>query len=88
MPAREVLELLGAPDHLRQESHLNEKNLYDWTEDWEYDFRDPETGRWTTLRITWEQRQQRGRRSRVREVDESPSYWLASDRRDLELLRL
>ena len=50
MTARRVLELAGAPDHVRR-SAAGPPGPVEWRESWEYDsLRD---GRWSTLRLTW-----------------------------------
>jgi hypothetical protein len=56
--------------------------FYRWSEDWEYDFRDGMT--WTTLRLTWEEEDRKGRLTAVAEV---APYWLDSDDREREYLR-
>lgn len=81
MDAKQVLRLLGSPDHLRQESHKAGK-FYRWTEDWEYDFQ--VGGQWVTFRITWEEDNRKGRIVRFEEV---PSPWLHSDQREADILR-
>lgn len=81
MPARQVLELLGAPDHIRQRSHPAGQRLFYWTEEWEYD--SCVDGRWVTWRITWEKKDRKPRMSGIGEV--SP-YWLDTGRRAEELL--
>jgi hypothetical protein len=81
MSAEEVLQLLGSPDHIRRRSR-QVGQFYRWSEDWEYDFRDGMT--WTTLRLTWEEEDRKGRLTAVAEV---APYWLDSDDREREYLR-
>ena len=56
MTARRLLTLCGSPDHIRSGSDLV-GDKYEWREDWEYD--SLESGRWSTLRITWRDRPRR-----------------------------
>ena len=82
MSAEEVLWLLGSPDFVRRRSR-EVGRFYQWSEDWEYDFRYGTT--WTTLRMTWEE--ERGK-SRMTTMEEIAPYWLDSDEREAEFLRL
>jgi hypothetical protein len=52
-------------------------------EDWEYDFREGEN--WVTLRLTWEEERQRARMITVERV---APYWLDTDEREAEFLRM
>jgi hypothetical protein len=81
MDAEQVLRLLGSPDHVRKESH-KAGEIYHWTEDWEYDFRVDD--QWITLRITWEEKNRKGR---IACFEEGPSSWLHSDQREAYILR-
>ena len=56
--------------------------LYEWSEDWEYDFLD--RTHWTTVRMTWKEH---GRNSRITGIAEIAPYWLDSDERESEFLR-
>lgn len=71
--AFDVLQLLGAPDHVTRSSR-KVGTVYEWTEHWEYDFRTA-TG-WVTLRISWGDSADRGR---IVEFAEGPAAWLESD---------
>ncbi|WNG24100.1 hypothetical protein F0U62_08740 [Cystobacter fuscus] len=75
MSGEQVLEQVGAPDHIRHSPNRTGKE-YDWTEEWEYDFRFAE--QWVTLRLTWERGEQRGRIARRQE---EPASWLHADKR-------
>jgi hypothetical protein len=86
MSAKQVLQLVGSPDHVRQESHRAGK-LYRWTEEWEYDFR--VMGQWQTLRIVWEEynKQNRiGREGRIAAIEELPASRVAWNERLLDIL--
>jgi hypothetical protein len=82
MTAEDVLQLLGAPDFVRQ--RVLDLGTPEWRsqEDWEYDFR--AASGWTTLRLTWEECDERGWLIGVEEV---APYWLDSDEREAEYLR-
>ncbi len=81
MAAKEVLQLLGSPDHVRKRSREVGK-AYRWSEDWEYDFR---TGdQWSTFRITWEKE---GKKGRIVQIETVPTYWLHTNERESEILR-
>jgi len=81
MSAEEVLTKLGAPDYIRRRSR-QVGSLYEWSEDWEYDFR--AGGGWVTLRLTWEERGRRGCLTAIEQVD---PYWLDTTDREAEYLR-
>ena len=82
MAAADVLRLVGSPDFIRRKSR-QEGRGYRWSEDWEYDFRDP--AGWTTFRLTWEEER---RQSRLTTIVEIAPYWLDSDEREAGYLRL
>src|SRR5262249_12830805 len=82
MSAEQVLEMLGSLDHIKRKSH-KVGNIYCWIEDWEYDFR--LAAEWITLRITWKEERRKGLMTGIEEV---PPYWLQSDERESEILRL
>lgn len=77
MTAFDVLQLLGAPDHLTSNSRWVETR-HQWAEHWEYDFRT--TTGWVTLRITWGG-------GKLLAFAEAPADWLEGDEREQELLR-
>lgn len=81
MSVHEVLQLLGSPDHIRWRSRKVGK-YYKWYEGWEYDFRDSKG--WTTLRIAWKENAGLGE---IIGVNEKPSTWMNSDKREAEILR-
>ncbi len=81
MAAKEVLQLLGSPDHVRKRSH-EVAGAYRWSEDWEYDFC---TGdQWSTFRIIWEEE---GKQGRIVQIETVPTYWLHTNERESEILR-
>ncbi len=75
MSAEQVLQRVGAPDHIRRHWHEGRK-VHRWTEEWEYDFR--VAGQWVTLRLTWDEHVSRGRISRLQE---EPASWLQAAER-------
>jgi hypothetical protein len=83
MPAEDVLRLLGSPDFVRRRMHDPGTSRWRSSEDWEYDFR--EEGGWVTLRVTWEERDERGVMVAYGEV---VPYWVLSDERESEFLRM
>jgi hypothetical protein len=82
MSPEQVLGLIGSPDHVRRKSHPV-GTLFEWTEDWEYDFR--VAGGWVTLRITWEAKG-RKENGRIMDIGEQPAEWLTSDERGLQVI--
>ncbi|WP_120544667.1 hypothetical protein [Corallococcus terminator] len=82
MSARQVLEQVGAPDHLSRQS-LSAEDGTRWTEHWDYDSQVED--RWVTFRIIWEAR---GSRARIVTLEEVAAPWLQSDARVRELLGL
>lgn len=82
MSAEEVLQLLGAPDFVRKRSRQVGRR-YEWSEEWEYDHLAGAT--WTTLRLTWEESRRKGHLTAVEAVE---PYWLVTDEREAEYLRL
>lgn len=82
MSAADVLRLLGSPDFSRRRSR-KVGLLYRWSEDWEYDFRDGTN--WTTLRMTWKEKLWKSRMTAIQDI---APYWLDSDEREAEFLRL
>ncbi len=80
LAAPDVLQLLGAPDFVQQQSHPVGK-MYRWTERWDYDFR--LASGWVTTRITWEEEKKTGR---ITTIDEVPAEWLQNDDRIRKML--
>ena len=79
--AEQVLSLIGSPDYVVRHSHPDGRGLYTSTEDWEYDFLSD--NRWTTLRITWEEKSRKGRMTHIEAIE---PYWLVSNLRETEIL--
>jgi hypothetical protein len=52
MAPEQVLRLVGAPDHVRRDSHQVGRR-YVWSETWDYDFRG--RAHWLTVRVTWDE---------------------------------
>ncbi len=82
MPARQVLELMGSPDHVHQEWR-QQPGEYDpqRVESWEFDFQLP-TG-WQTLTLAWAYSPEG---SRLQELKRGASPWLESPYRVRRLL--
>ena len=76
-------QLLGSPDFVRRQFHDTGTPRWRTTEDWEYDFWEDDT--WVTLRVVWGERGQRGVMLSAEEV---PPYWLDTDEREAEFLRM
>lgn len=81
MTAKQVLQLLGSPDHVKKRSH-QVGTVYRWSEDWEYDFLAGD--QWSTFRITWEEK---GKEGQIVQRETVPPYWLQTDERESDILR-
>jgi hypothetical protein len=82
MSAKDVLNLVGSPDFISRSTKPVGK-LFQSSENWEYDFR--KDAGWVTLRITWEKKKKQGR---IMEFKEIEPYWLSSNEREAEYLRM
>ena len=78
--AEEILASVGAPDFVGRHP-LPEGSRRGWGEVWEYDSH--VEGRWVTTRLTWEERDGRGR---LVAASEGPATWPADDYRLVEWL--
>jgi hypothetical protein len=83
LPALQVLDLLGSPDHIKSKSHPDGK-FFRWTEDWEYDFLMGQE--WLTFRITWDQAERRKRIGTIAALKTMTPTWLHNEERALEIL--
>jgi hypothetical protein len=83
MSAEDVLRLLGSPDFVKRWFPNAGTSHCRVTEMWEYDFRTD--GGWVTWRITWEERNRRGH---IVASEEVAPYWLQSNEREQEYLRM
>lgn len=80
LTCEDVLRLVGAPDHISR--HPYEKGgFYVWPETWDYDSRIGD--KWVTTSITWEELGRKA--SRITKIEESPSAWLVTDERLLQI---
>jgi hypothetical protein len=73
LPARQILELLGTPDHIAQRKSRASTSPYERFEFWEFDYL--LTTGWHTLTVLWDWN---NGKPRIHQVEKGPSPWLNS----------